>query len=106
MPYNEFNASVYTGMAGLFQYAKATVPFYDGLLFGAILAVLTFSIYFIQESKRGRGDFPVAFAVGNTANTVLATIMSLISDFVGGTTLGIFVALTILSYIWLFYSDP
>lgn len=105
MPYAEFNGST-GGIGGLFQYAKQTVPFYDGMLFGVILAVITFSIYFIQESKKGRGDFPVAFAVGNTANTVLAIILSMISNFMSGTTLGIFISLTIVSYIWLFYSEP
>ena len=104
MPYPEFVGG--EGMASLFQYAKAIVPFYDGLLFGVILAVIVFSIYFIQESKKGRGDFPVAFAVGNTATTVLAIIISMISDFMSGTTLGIFISLTIVSYIWLFYSNP
>jgi hypothetical protein len=64
------------------------------------------SVYFIQESKKGRGDFPVAFAVGSTATTVLAVILSMVTDFMTGTTLGIFVSLTIVSYIWLFWSQP
>lgn len=106
MPYENYNATLNSGLGGLFQFAQDTVPFYSGLLFGVILAVLTFSIYFIQESKKGRGDFPVAFAVGCTATTTLAVIMSMISDFMSGITLGIFVALTIVSYIWLFYSEP
>ena len=106
MPYAEFNSSAYEGMGGLFQYAQDTVPFYSSLLFGVILAVLTFSIYFIQESKKGRGDFPVAFAVGSTATSILAIILSMISDFMSGKTLGIFVSLTIVSYIWLFWSEP
>jgi len=103
--YPEYN---YTGerMGGLFKYAKQIVPFYDGLLFGVILAVITFSIYFIQESKKGKGDFPVAFAVGCTATTVLAIIISLLSGFVSPVTLGILISLTIVSYIWLFYSNP
>ena len=104
MPYAEFEGG--NGMGSLFQYAQQTVPFYSAMLFGVILAVITFSIYFIQESKRGRGDFPVAFAVGNTATSVLAIILSMISDFMSGTTLGIFISLTLISYIWLFYSEP
>lgn len=106
MVYAEFNASQHSGLGGLFQYAQQTVPFYAGMLFGVILTVITLSIYFIQESKKGRGDFPVAFAVGNTATVVLAIILSMISNFMSGTTLGIFISLTILSYIWLFYSTP
>lgn len=106
MPYAEYDGSDGGGMASLFQYAKQIIPFYDGLLFGIILAVIVFSIYFIQESKKGKGDFPVAFAVGSTATTILAIIISMISDFMGGTTLGIFISLTIVSYIWLFYSEP
>lgn len=106
MPYAEFNSSQYSGMAGLFQYSADTVPFYPSMLFGVILAVLSLSVYFIQESKKGRGDFPVAFAVGSTATSVLAIILSMISDFMSGTTLGIFISLTIVSYILLFWSDP
>lgn len=106
MPYVEFNASTNTGLGGLFQYAQQTVPFYSGLLFSVILAILTFSIYFIQESKKGRGDFPVAFAVGCTATSVLAVILSFLSDFMSGTTLGIFISITIVSYIWLFWTEP
>ena len=94
------------GMGGLFVYAKQIVPFFDGMLFGVILLVLTFSLYFIQESKKGRGDFPVAFAVGCTATTILAIIISLLSGFMGSATLGILISLTIVSYIWLFYSEP
>lgn len=104
MPYAEFDGT--GGLGGLFQFAQQTVPFYSAMLFGIILAVITFSIYFIQESKKGKGDFPVAFAVGNTATTVLAIIISMISNFMSGTTLGIFISLTIVSYIWLFYSEP
>ena len=106
MVYPEFNVTTNAGMGGLFQYAKSIVPFYDSMLFGVILAVLTFSIYFIQESKKGRGDFPVAFAVGCTSTSVLMIILSIISDFISGETLGIFISLTIVSYIWLFYSEP
>ena len=104
MPYTEFEGG--DGMASLFQYASDTVPFYPSLVFGVILAVLVFSIYFIQESKKGKGDFPVAFAVGSTTTTVLAIIISMISDFMSGTTLGIFISITIISYIWLFWSEP
>jgi len=71
MVYTEFNGSS-GGMGGLFSFAAQTVPFYPALLFGVILAVMTFSIYFIQESKKGRGDFPVAFAVGSTVNFCLS----------------------------------
>jgi len=104
--YAEFNSSTNSGLGGLFQYASQTVPFYPALLFGVILTVITFSIYFIQESKKGRGDFLVAFAVGNTVNSVLAIIISLISNFIDGITLGIFISLTIISYILLFWSEP
>ena len=104
MPYAEFEGG--GGMGDLFSYASQIVPFYPALLFAVILAVLTFSIYFIQESKKGRGDFPVAFAVGSTTTSVLAIIISMISDFMSGTTLGIFIALTIVSYMWLFWTDP
>lgn len=105
MPYPEYSYNG-EGMSGLFVYSKQIVSFYDGLLFGVILAVITFSIYFTQESKKGRGDFPVAFAVGCTATSVLAIIISMLSGFMGSTTLGILISVTIVSYIWLFYSDP
>ena len=104
MLYEEFSSG--GGMGSIFSYASSIVPFYPASLFGTILAVLVFSIYFIQESKKGRGDFPVAFAVGNTVTTVLAVILSMISNFMTGMTLGIFVSLTIISYIWLFWSNP
>ncbi len=94
------------GMGDFFVYATQIVPFYDAMLFGVLLIILVFSIYFIQESKKGRGDFPVAFAVGCTATTVLAIVMSLLSGFINSRTLGILIALTIVSYIWLFYSQP
>ena len=104
MAYETFSSG--EGMGGIFSYASSIVPFYPALLFGTILAVITFSLYFIQASKKGRGDFPVAFAVGNTATVVLAIILSMISNFMTGATLGIFISLTIVSYIWLFWSNP
>lgn len=106
MVYREFNGTANQGIGALFQFAQQTVPFYSGLLFGIILGVFTLSIYFYRKSATGRGDFPVAFAVGNTITTVLAVIISMISNFMSGTTLGVFISLTIVSYIWLFYSDP
>lgn len=106
MVYPKFNSILYDGMDGIFQYTKAVIPFFDSLLFAVILSVLTFSMYFIQETKKGRGDFPVAFSVSCTATLVLATIISMVSNFMSGTTLGILVSITILSYIWLFYSEP
>lgn len=106
MPYPEFTSNGTQGMGGLFLYAKEIIPFYDSLLFGVILLVLVFSIYFIQEQKKGKGDFVVAFAVGCTATTVLITIISLLTGFTSGMVLGIFISLTIVSYIWLFFSEP
>jgi len=103
MVYEEFTGGE---MGDIFSYATSIVPFYPSLLFGVILTVIVMSVYFIQESKKGRGDFPVAFAVGSTATTVLAVILSMVADFMTGTTLGIFVSLTIVSYIWLFWSQP
>ena len=103
MVYTEFSSG--GNMGDIFSFASSTVPFYPALLFGVILAVITLSLYNIQESKKGRGDFPVAFAVGCTATTVLAVILSMISGFMTGTTLGIFISLTIVSYIWLFWSN-
>lgn len=105
MPYEVFNGSE-GGFAPIFQFAKQTVPFYDGLLFGVMLAVFVFSIYFIQESKKGRGDFPVALSVGSLATTVPAIIISMISNFMSSYVLGVLISITIVSFIWLFYSEP
>ena len=106
MVYPEYSSNGSQGMGGLFTYSKSVIPFFDSMIFGLILLVLTFSIYFIQEQKRGKGDFVVAFATGCTATTVLATILSMLTGFTTGATLGILIALTILSYIWLFFSEP
>lgn len=106
MTYTEFSGDTYSGLGGIFQYAKDTVSFYDSLLFGVILLVLTFSIYFIQESKKGKGDFVVSFCVGCISTTVLAVIIGMISGFTSGATLGILIGLTILSFILLFFSEP
>jgi len=103
MAYTEFEGG--GGMGDMFSYASDIVPYYPALLFGVILMVITFALYNIQESKKGKGDFPVAFAVGCTATSILAIILSMISDFMTGTTLGIFISLTIVSYIWLFWSN-
>ena len=104
MVYAEFKSG--GNMGDIFSYASQIVPFYPALLFGVILATITLSLYFIQEEKKGKGDFPVAFAVGSTPTSVLAIILSMVSGFMGGTTLGIFISLTIVSYIWLFWSQP
>lgn len=104
MPYAEFQGG--GGMGSLFLYAKQIISFYDALLFGTILTILIFSIYFIQESKKGKGDFAVAFSVGSLATSVLMIILSLLTGFVDGTTLGIFISITIVSFIILFYSEP
>jgi len=100
--YTEFSGG---DLSSIFQFAQETVPFYSAMLLGTILAVITLSMYFMQESKTGRKDFPSAFAVGNTITTVLAVILSMITDFISGNTLGIFIGITIVSYIILFYSN-
>ncbi len=106
MTYPEFSTNSSQGMESLFDYVKNVVPFYDSLLFGVILLVIVFSSYFIQESKKGRGDFPVSFAVGCTVTTILAGIIQMLSGFLSTGTLGTLIALTIVSYIWLFFSEP
>jgi len=106
MTYTEFTADNYSGLAGMFQYAKDVVLFYDSILFGVILLVLTFSIYFIQEGKKGKGDFVVSFCVGCISTLVLAIIIGMVSGFTSGATLGILIGLTIVSFILLFFSEP
>jgi len=94
------------GMGQLFVYSEAVVPFFDALVFGALLLIITFGIYFTQEIKKGRGDFPVAFAVGNTVTVILAGIIQTIQGFLQPYTLGILIGLNFISYIWLYYSYP
>lgn len=108
MTYAEFafNSSSTQGMGQLFVYAERVVPFFDAMMFGVILLVITFSLYFIQENKKGRGDFPVAFSVGCTVTTILAGILQMVSGFLSVGTLAILIVLTMVSYIWLFYSEP
>lgn len=93
-----------SGMGQLFVYTQGIIPFFDALMFGFILIVLSFGMYFTQELKGGKGDFPVAFSVGCFVTTVLAAIMQMINGFVQAGTLGVLIALTIVSFIWLFFS--
>ncbi len=92
------------GMGNLFVYSQAVVPFFDKLFFGSIFAIITFSLYFTQELKSGRGDFLVAFAVGGFVTTILAGIMQTINGFVEPSTMGILISITIISFILLFFS--
>ena len=100
--FDQYNTT--EGLATMFQYSQATVPFFADLLFGVILVILTMGLYFGQEAKKGVGDFPVAFAVGCTATTVLAVLMGMISNFLPFRTLGTLIGVTIISYFWLFFS--
>ena len=100
---DQYNLS--SGMGQIFVYSQAVVPFFDALMFGFILVVLTFGMYFTQELKKGKGDFPVAFSVGSFVTTILAGIIQLLTDFVQPATLGVLVTLTIVSFIWLFFSE-
>jgi riboflavin transporter FmnP len=93
------------GMSELFVYTQDVVPFYADLLFGAIMLIFVLATYFFQEAKKGRGDFIVSFAVGSTVTTILAIIMGMIPNFVPFRTLGILIALTIISYFILFFSE-
>ena len=99
---DQYNMS--EGMGTLFIYSQDTIPFFADLLFGVLLTIITLGIYFTQESKKGTGDFPVAFAVGCTATTVLATIIGMLQGFLPFRTLSILIALTVISYFWLFFS--
>jgi len=99
------SANLTSGMGSLFVYAQKVVPFFSSLFFGFILVVLTFGMYFTQETKKGRGDFPVAFSVGCTVTTILAAIMQMINGFLSFTTLEVLIAITIISYVWLMFSD-
>jgi hypothetical protein len=101
---DQYNLS--SGIGQMFVYAQATVPFFADLLFGVILIIVTFSIYFGQEVKKGRGDFPVALAVGTTSTLVLAVIMGMLSNFIPFRTMGILLSITIISYFWIFFSEP
>lgn len=106
MPYttiDEYGTS--NGMSDFFSYVQSVVPFYDLLLFVVILLIFTLGTYFIQETKKGKGDFVVAFVVGCTVTSVLAGIMGMIPNFVQFKTLGILIGLTIISYFWLWFDS-
>lgn len=106
MTYPEFAGNSTTGIGNIFLYAKTIIPFYDSILFTVILLVITFASYFIQEQKRGKGDFIVSFSVGCTSTTVLIGIIQLLTGFTSGTVVGVFIALTVVSYMLLFFSEP
>ena len=107
------NSTSTGGMGAIFIYAESVVSIFDSLFFGTIYIVILFSIYFSTELKKGRGDFPVAFAVSSTVTSILAIILSLLTNnggspqtFVQPYTLAVIIVLTIISYIVLFFSEP
>ncbi len=53
---DQYNLS--DGMGQMFVYGQAVVPFYADLLFGVLLAIITFGIYFSQEVKKRKRRLP------------------------------------------------
>ena len=100
---DEYNLS--EGLPVLFKYSSDIVPFFIPLLFSSIYLIIMVGIYYAEVSIRGRGDMASSSAVAGTVTSVLVIILSLVENLISPTFLSTVLAVTILSYIWLFFSD-
>ncbi len=93
------------GLPVLLKYSADTVTFFIPLLFSSIFLIIAVGVYYEEISIRGRGDLPSSTAAAATVTSVLAVILSLIDNLMSPIFLSTLISITILSYVWLYFSD-
>ena len=99
--FTEFNDS---SIAGLFLYPAQVVPAFVPLILVSLFLVALMTTYFSQRRLTGRGDFTSSFAVSGYFVTVVAFIMSLITNLVNIITVTICLSISIVGTILLLIS--
>ena len=104
MTYQTFTEFNDTSIAGLFLYPAQIVPAFVPLVLVALFLVTLMTTYFSQRRLTGRGDFTSSFAVAGYFVTVIAFIMSLVSNLVNIVTVTICLSVAIVGTILLLIS--
>lgn len=95
----EFNDS---SMAGLFLYPASVVDAFIPLILFAIFSIVLMSTFFGQQRLTGSGDIFASFAVSSFFTSIIAIIMSLVTNLINPTTLIITIGIAVMSVVILF----
>lgn len=105
MAYQTIDQANVTSLTGIFTYSAGIVPILPSLILFAIFLVTVLGSFFAQRRQLGTGNFAASFAVGGFVTMVVAIMLSLIPGFINLTTLVVTIAITILGFIWLIFSE-
>lgn len=82
--------------------------FMQWMLFG-IFCVILIGLYFRNKEKTGEGDLPQCFAIASWVTVIFSIFMRLIDcggyPLLDNLSLGIIIGVTLLSVLFLFFSD-
>ena len=105
MPYQTLQEANVTGLDGVFAYSASVVPILPALILFGIFLVVTLGSFFALRKQMGTANFAASFAVGGFVTAIVAIWFSLLDGFVGLTTVVVCVAIDILGFIWLIFSE-
>lgn len=106
MAYPIYKATNTSDFSDLLIYSNSVTSgyFMQIILFG-FFAVLFLATYNLQKRNGLRGDFPSAFSTAAFLTLGLAIIFSLKDGLINVITLSIWIAITILSVVFLYFSN-
>ena len=99
--FQEFNE---TGLVGLLTYPAEVVSIFIPMFLFSVFVIVMLAVYFGKKRTTGRGDFPVAFAVGGYVTTILTFILGTIKGLVNIYIMTVVVAVTIIATLVLVIS--
>lgn len=89
----------------IFVYLNETLNGFPVILFLMMIWIIFgFGSYFIRKQSSGVEDLPASLAIGGFVTSVISILMVL-SSLVNVITVTIVVSITILSLIWLFFTN-
>lgn len=88
------------GPEQIFLYLASEIPILVPLILFAFFWIVALTGFFLEERRRGEGDFSLWMAIAGLLTAVLASTMEAISGLVNNYVMGIVIGVAILTFIF------
>jgi ABC-type multidrug transport system permease subunit len=99
LPY-ETSYNFSKGIDQIFLYLASEIPILIPLILFSFFMIVALTGFFLEERRRGEGDFSLWLAIAGLLTTVLASTMQAISGMVSKYVMGIVIGVAILTFIF------
>lgn len=85
----------------IFLYLASELPYLVPLILFAFFCIVALTGFFMEERRRGEGDFSLWMAIAGLLTAVLASTMQAISGLVNKYVMGIVIGVAIVAFMYL-----